>query len=359
MHVGGPAATFIEPTTEAVFIAAIRDADQAGIPLLVIGGGSNMLVGDDGFTGVVVKDGRTGYVAAAAPTGEVTITAVAGQNWDKLVADTVAKGWSGLEAMSGIPGTVGAAPVQNIGAYGQDVSTVIESVRVWDRLLGEVRTLEPADLGFGYRTSNLKRSMLAAPSAEDPKAPWQPTPRYVVLDVTMKLAVDPMSRPIKWPELFDILHVELGDRAPSAVVREAVLGLRDRKGTLESPLHPDSAIDYDRWSAGSFFTNPLLTAEQSAALPEDAPRFPVVGNPALIETPAAWLIDQAGFPKGFGVHGAQSRATSSSKHPLVMTNRGNANAADIVELARTIRDGVQARFGVELVPEPVFVGVKL
>jgi len=361
MHVGGPAATFIEPTTETDFIAAIRAADESGTPLLVLGGGSNMLVGDDGFAGVVIKDARTGFTSVPDPADDaaVLVTAVAGQNWDELVAATVANSWSGLEAMSGIPGTVGAAPVQNIGAYGRDVSGVITSVRVWDRLLGEVRTLTGDELGFGYRNSNLKRSMLASATSDDPRAPWLPTPRYVVLDVTMKLGVDSQSLPVKWPELLDILNIELGDRVPSVVVREEVLKLRDRKGTLERPLHPGGAVDYDRWSAGSFFTNPLLTAEQSAALPDDAPRFPVAGNSALIETPAAWLIDTAGFPRGFGVHGATSRATSSSKHPLVMTNRGNANAADIVELARTIRDGVKAKYNVELVPEPIFVGVEL
>lgn len=362
MHVGGPVANFIETETEADFIEAIRSADEGGTPVLVIGSGSNMLVGDDGFDGIVIKDGRSGFEGTDDDgCAHTTVTAVAGQDWDEFVVAAIDHQWAGIEAMSGIPGTVGAAPVQNIGAYGQEIGAVIASVRVWDRLRQRVRTFAVRELEFGYRNSRLKRSMFASPSASDPKAPWQPTPRYVVLDVTMQLRYGRLSERIQYAELAQKLGIELGQRAPARAVREAVLDLRDGKGMLAADFsgHPAEG-DYDRWSAGSFFTNPVLTITQADTLPPDAPRFAVPGaEHDHVKTSAAWLVEHAGFSKGYGVAGADSPATLSTKHTLAITNRGRATAADIAELARSVQGGVEAKFGIKLEPEPVMVGINI
>ncbi|QAY64398.1 UDP-N-acetylmuramate dehydrogenase [Xylanimonas allomyrinae] len=375
LRVGGPADAYVEATTEAELIDTIRAADDAGQPLLVVGGGSNLLVSDEGFGGVVVRDLRTGFALDAQDTcGGASVSAVGGQDWDEVVAASVEHGWVGLEALSGIPGTVGAAPVQNIGAYGQEVAGALSTVRTWDRLRGRVRTFAVGELGLGYRTSVLKRSMRGAPTADDPQAPWYPTPRYVVLDVTFQMRLGTLSAPVGYAELARTLGVEVGSRAPSAALREAVLELRAGKGMLQDGRFGSApGADHDRWSAGSFFTNPVVRADEAGLLPPEAPRYPVRSalpatttgpslgavDESLVKTSAAWLIDHAGFGRGFGVAGPTSPATLSTKHTLAVTNRGGASAEDVVALARVVRDGVLDAFGIELEPEPVLVGVSL
>ncbi|OLT49476.1 UDP-N-acetylmuramate dehydrogenase [Cellulosimicrobium sp. CUA-896] len=382
LRVGGPVDRYVEAHSEAELVETVRAADEAGEPLLVLGGGSNLLVADDGFAGVVVRDLRQGVVVDAQDScGGASFTAPAGQDWDALVARAVAEEWVGVEALSGIPGTVGAAPVQNIGAYGQEVSGVVSTVRVWDRARSRVRTLALGELGFGYRTSLLKRSMHETSGGDGAASgPWYPSPRYVVLEVGFQARLGSLSAPVGYPELARRLGVEVGERAPSADVREAVLALRAGKGMLLDGVGPgpagasgsgdtSAARDLDRWSAGSFFTNPVVPADQADLLPADAPRYPVRSatpsrttgpslgeiDPTLVKTSAAWLIEHAGFHRGYGVHGDASPATLSTKHTLALTNRGGASAADLVELARAVRDGVRDAFGVELVPEPVLV----
>jgi UDP-N-acetylmuramate dehydrogenase len=339
LRVGGPAARTVDVESEQDLIEAVRAADEADEPLLVLGGGSNVLISDDGFDGVVVRDVRRGIgVADASACAGVSLTIPAGQPWDEVVVRTVAQGWVGVEALSGIPGSTGATPVQNVGAYGQQVADVIASVRVWDRKRRRVRTLAFGDLHFGYRTSRLKRSL----------ADFGPTPRYVVLDVNFQLRFGTLSLPVRYPELARRLDVELGERAPMSDVREAVLELRRGKGMVLDPDDPDT------WSAGSFFTNPILDHDGDAALPPDAPRYPAGGG--RVKTSAAWLIERAGFHKGYGLPG---RVALSTKHTLALTNRGDASAQDVLRLARTVRDGVRSVFGIELVPEPVLVGCTL
>ncbi len=368
-RVGGAAETYLEVHSEDEFIAAIQTADQDGAPLLVLGGGSNLLVADEGFAGTVVKDMRQGITPISQDAcGGASFEVVAGHSWDDLVQAAVANDWVGLEALSGIPGTVGAAPVQNIGAYGQEVAGAVASVRVWDRLKGAVRTLTASELGFDYRTSKLKRSMSV--TSQLPGAPWYPSPAYVVLSVAFQTRLASLSAPIAYNELARHLGAEVGDRVPGDQVRAAVLELRGKKGMLlDDPAHPD----HDRWSAGSFFTNPIVPVELAGQLPADAPRYPVrSARPAIttapslgevredvVKTSAAWLIEQAGFSKGYGVIGPDSPARLSSRHTLALTNRGMATARDIADLARTVRHGVQERFGITLEPEPVLVGVSL
>jgi UDP-N-acetylmuramate dehydrogenase len=376
LRVGGPVGDYREATTEAELIDAVRSADDAGVPLLVVGGGSNLLVADAGFDGVVVRDVRQGLDADLADScgtdgacGGASLSLPGGQDWDAFVAQAVANEWVGVEALSGIPGTLGAAPVQNIGAYGQEVSGVVASVRTWDRATGQRKTLTLSELGFGYRSSVLKRSMRAGSEG----GPWYPTPRYVVLEVNLQMRLGSLSAPIGYAELARTLGVEVGQRAPSADVRAAVLELRAGKGMLLDGVGGAATPDHDRWSAGSFFTNPVVAADAAADLPDDAPRYPVrssvpestVGpslgavDESLVKTSAAWLIEHAGFTKGFGVVGEHSPARLSTRHTLALTNRGGATAADLVTLARAVRDGVRDEFGVELEPEPVLVGLAL
>ncbi|GAB3104571.1 UDP-N-acetylmuramate dehydrogenase [Isoptericola nanjingensis] len=379
LRVGGPVDEYVEAESEAELIDAVRAADDADRPLLVIGGGSNLLVADEGFAGVVVRDVRQGLDADLEDScgtdgacGGASLRLPAGQDWDSFVAQAVANEWVGVEALSGIPGTVGAAPVQNIGAYGQEVSGVVASVVTWDRATGSRRTFTLSELGFGYRTSLLKRTMRSG-DPDDPGAPWYPTPRYVVLEVNLQMRLGSLSAPVGYGELARRLGVEVGQRAPSAEVREAVLELRGGKGMLLDGVGGAPLGDHDRWSAGSFFTNPVLPADAADELPEDAPRFAVrsatpestvspslgVVDPTLVKTSAAWLIEHAGFTKGFGLAGEHSPARLSTRHTLALTNRGGATAADVVALARTVRDGVRDAFGIELEPEPVLVGTAL
>jgi UDP-N-acetylmuramate dehydrogenase len=333
LRLGGPARDWVEATTEREVVDAVRGLDAAGEPVLVLAGGSNLVVADEGFEGTVVKVATSGVAADSddpddlACLGAVTVTVAAGESWDALVARGVDAGWVGIEALSGIPGSVGATPIQNVGAYGQEVSETLASVRTWDRKRGRLRTFAAADCGFGYRTSRFK---------EEPG-------RFVVLDVTFLLKQGTLGAPVQYAELAATLGIELGQRAPLADVRAAVLKLRSGKGMV---LDPE---DHDTWSAGSFFTNPVVAA---AEIPEGAPAWPQEGG---VKTSAAWLIEQAGFRKGYG----GDRLSLSTKHTLALTNRGGATTADLLALAREIRDGVEARFGIRLVNEPVLVGCTL
>jgi UDP-N-acetylmuramate dehydrogenase len=331
LRVGGPARRMVTVGTEAALVEAIVDLDASGEPLLVLGGGSNVLVGDAGFDGTVVKIATQGIAEDTAACSGAVITVAAGEPWDPLVSHAIERGWSGIEAMSGIPGLVGATPIQNVGAYGAEVSELISVVRTLDRYTGQRKTFFPIECGFGYRTSRFK---------SDPG-------RFVILSVTFQLRLGSMSQPIRYPELARVVGVEVGQRVSAAEVRQAVLALRSAKGMV---LVED---DHDTWSAGSFFTNPVLNQAEALALPTDAPRFSQPDG--TVKTSAAWLIEQAGFGKGYG----RGAARLSAKHTLALTNRGSASAAELLSLAREIRAGVQAKFGIELVPEPVLVGCEL
>ncbi len=334
LRVGGPAIVADCASTDAL-VATVRALDAAGIPVLLLAGGSNLLVADAGFGGVVVRI-ATEDVRIEADH----VIAEAGANWDAVVAATVQAGLGGLECLSGIPGSAGATPVQNVGAYGVEVAQLLRRVRLLDRPSGAVRWVEPEELGFGYRTSVLKHS-----------------DRAVVLGVEFALRSDGSSAPLRYRELYQALDTEEGRSRPAAEVRAAVLRLRASKGMV---LDPD---DHDTWSAGSFFTNPVVPAQREAEVRAAVaahvgdvtiPSYPA---PDGVKFSAGWLIERAGFAKGFP--GPQAPARLSTKHTLALTNRGAATAADLVELARTVRDGVAERFGIRLEPEPVTVGVNL
>lgn len=331
LRVGGPAERLVVARTEPELIEAVASADDVGEPVLVLGGGSNLLVGDAGFAGTVVQVASTGMTADVSACAGAEVTVAAGEPWDDLVAHAVAQGWVGLEALSGIPGLVGATPIQNVGAYGAEVADTIARVRTWDRRTRAMRTFAAADCGFGYRDSLFKQ-----------------TPgRYVVCSVSFQLPLGDRSAPVRYAELARTLGIEVGARASAADLRAAVLGLRRGKGMVLD------AADHDTWSAGSFFTNPLLTAGQAAALPESAPRYPASED--RVKTSAAWLIEHAGFGKGHGT----GQARLSGKHTLALTNRGGARADDVLALAREIRSGVHHAYGITLVEEPVLVGCAL
>ena len=329
LRVGGPARRLVTAHTDDEVISVVRAADEAGEALLVLGGGSNVVVDDAGFDGTVLRIATRGV--AVAPLAEHSLQFAAGVDWDHAVALAVDEGYAGIEALSGIPGTVGAAPIQNIGAYGQDVAQTIDWVRALDRESGDVVLLDNADCRFTYRHSVFK-------GAE----------RYVVLAVAFRLAHSSLGSPIHYAALAGKLGVEPGSVAPIGQVRQAVLELRRGKGMVLDPT------DHDTWSAGSFFTNPVLPADEAARLvPTGAPRWPE--GPDQVKTSAAWLIERAGFSRGYG----QGPAGLSTKHPLALTNRGGATTADLLDLAREVRAGVHARFGITLVNEPVLVGVEL
>jgi UDP-N-acetylmuramate dehydrogenase len=386
LGLGGPARHFVVAGTDEEIIAAVRAADRRNEPLLVLGGGSNLVISDDGFPGTVIQvatkgihrttDPGAGPDAAgpgqAEPGAPVTMTVAAGEDWDTVVASCVAADLAGLECLSGIPGLVGATPIQNVGAYGQEVADTITRVRAYDRATAEVVDLAAADCGFGYRTSAFKRSI----------TPPAVTGRFVVLGVTFKLTSDRLSQPLRYAELAGALGLDAarqdegrqdegaqgeGARAPLGDVRSAVLRLRRGKGMVLDPGDPDSR------SAGSFFTNPVLDAGQFAALRQvvdqrcgpgvPIPQFPA--EPGQVKVPAAWLIGQAGFHKGYqGARRADDgrpgpAAHISTKHTLALVNPGDARTADVVGLAREIRDQVRDLFGIELASEPVLVGVTL
>ncbi len=331
LRLGGPAPAVIEAATEETLVDAVRIADEGGDPLLIVAGGSNLVVADEGVQGTVIRVLTQGVVVDLDSCSGAMVTIQAGETWDAIVARAVDEEWAGVEALSGIPGSVGATPIQNVGAYGQEVSQTIASVRVYDRFDRAIRTMAAVDCGFTYRSSRFK----AEPN------------RFVILTVTFQLPLGDLGAPIAYAELARTLGVEIGGRAPAARVREAVLDLRRGKGMVLD------ADDHDTWSVGSFFTNPILPAEEAEALPADAPRF--VLPDGSVKTSAAWLIEKAGFSRGHG----SGRVSLSTKHTLALTNRGGATTAELLALAREVRDGVRSAFGVTLVPEPVLVGCEL
>ena len=331
LRLGGPAESFVEATSEKQLIDIVSSADAAGKRVLLLAGGSNLVISDDGFPGTVVHIRTSEIEVEQDSSVGATVTVAAGQDWDRFVAHAIDQRWVGIEALSGIPGSVGATPIQNVGAYGQEVAETIESVRCWDRVGNEVRTLAAADCGFGYRTSRFK---------EDPR-------RFVVLAVTYAFRRGDLGAPVRYAELARTLGVQPGQRAPLGQVRGAVLGLRRSKGMVLDPTDPDT------WSAGSFFTNPLLAPQQAGRLPADAPRWEQPDG--TVKTSAAWLIEHSGFGKGYG----NDRVGLSTKHTLALTNRGGATTEELVALASELQTGVSDRFGVWLVNEPVLVGVDL
>ena len=358
LGLGGPARTFVSAGTELGLIDAVRSADRAGEPVLLIGGGSNLVISDGGFPGRVVHVNTRGFTYIDAGDGAVSVTVAAGEDWDDVVAAALAEGLAGLEPLSGIPGRAGATPIQNVGAYGREVAEVISQVRVYDRQEDQIRVIPNEFCGFSYRTSLFKsgrpESLVCLPGGSLSQAAGQP--RHVVLDVTFRLARQSLSAPVRYAELASELDIDLGEQAGTGEVRAAVIKIRARKGMVLNPGDPDTR------SAGSFFTNPVITAEELARVEAAAagkgagpvPRYPAGGG--LVKVPAAWLIEHAGFAKG---HGAPGPARVSSKHTLALVNTGDATTADLLALAREIVSGVSAAYGVTLSPEPVFVGVTL
>jgi UDP-N-acetylmuramate dehydrogenase len=326
LRLGGPARRLARATTEAELVEALTGASE---PVLLLAGGSNVVIADAGFDGLVLRVLTRGVTRERIGDGRVRLTVAAGEPWDELVAACVADGLAGFESLSGIPGSTGATPIQNVGAYGQDVAQTIASVRVLDRADGSIAELGAADCGFAYRTSRFK--------GHD---------RWVVLSVAFELRESAVGEPVAYAELARALDVAVGEQVPLGEQREAVLALRRGKGMVVSPDDPDSV------SAGSFFTNPILPAHAVAQLPGDPPSWPEADG--RVKTSAAWLIGRAGFERGYPDSG--SRVGISSKHTLALVNRGGATTAELVALAREIAAGVQARFGVALHPEPVFVG---
>jgi UDP-N-acetylmuramate dehydrogenase len=329
LRLGGPARELRAAGTTAELVAAVREADATGVPVLIVGGGSNLVVSDHGWPGVVILVRTRGIdVARGTDDGTVQLRVAAGERWDAVVERAVAEGWSGLATMSGIPGLTGATPVQNVGAYGSEIADVLTALTVLDRATGTTESWGPDRCGFGFRTSAFKH-----------------TDRYVVLDVTMELARSPVTGPVRYLELARRLGVAAGDRADSGLVREVVLGLRASKGMVLD------AADHDTWSVGSFFVNPFVEPE---AVPDGCPHWEVDDR---VKLSGAWLIENAGFGKGYGLNRGTGRVAVSTKHSLALTNRGGASTAELLELAAEIRDGVAARFGIRLRPEAHLIGV--
>jgi len=329
LRVGGPATKIVQVSTEAQIIAAIEEAGDT--PVLIMGGGTNVLIADKGFDGTVIRISNNSVQSEVDACSGATLTIGAGEDWDVFVQTTINSGFAGLETLSGIPGTVGAAPIQNIGAYGHEVSEFITRVRTYDRELKEIYTFTNSQCEFTYRNSYFK----AHPG------------RYVVLDVQFQLRIGEFSAPITYLELSKKLGIEPGDKATVAATRAAVLELRASKGML---LSPD---DHDSWSAGSFFTNPILSQQAADGLPDAAPKWPL--NDGRVKISAAWLIENAGMHKGDEVGGARI----STKHVLALTNSGDATAADIAELAKRARNQVKEVFGITLEAEVNLIGIEI
>ena len=328
LGVGGPAAEIIKVKTEEELIAAIKAGDASKTPLLILGGGSNVLISDSGFAGTVIKVETTGNSFEIDACSGGTLTVSAGTDWDEFVAFTIEKGLANLESLSGIPGTVGGAPIQNIGAYGHEVSEVIARVRTFDRKAQAVKTFTASQCEFGYRNSIFKTE----------------ANRYVILDVTFQLRIGEASLPIGYVELAKELGVEIGARVAITEVRDAVLKLRSAKGML---------IGEGIKSAGSFFMNPVLEKSIAEKLPSDAPRWPM--SDGRVKTSAAWLMEHAGVSKGDQLAGAQI----SPKHVLALSNVGDATAKDLIALAKSAQEKVRAKFGITLQTEVQLVGLSL
>ena len=394
LRVGGPIERLVTATTQRDLVDLAREAWSTDAPWLALGGGSNLLVSDEGFDGTVIRIATKGIEvlpgrrsssdegAYRDPDASARLRVQAGETWDDLVSWTVEHGYSGIEALSGIPGSVGAAPVQNIGAYGQELEATLVAIEFLDEGADVPRRMSADELELGYRTSVLKQGM-----------------RGIVVSVELDLhdtaserAVlgEALGQPIAYGQLADALHVQQGDRVPIARVRESVLALRTSKGMVLDPADPDSV------SAGSFFTNPIVGEHTARTLPAGAPRWyvepeapdeitplstlasatpldaflelqasletsviesDVADTEPLVKLSAAWLIEHSGIRRGFALPG--SRAAISSKHTLALTNRGDASADEVVQLARLVQQRVQAEFGIVLRPEPVLVGVEL
>jgi UDP-N-acetylmuramate dehydrogenase len=333
LRLGGPAKRAVEATTTDELVDAVRCADAAGEPVLVVGGGSNLVVADEGWDGLVVlvrsndyRVGRWDFEDADA----VSVVADAGVIWDEFVATSVEQGWSGLAAMSGIPGRAGATPIQNVGAYGSEVADVLAGLKVLDRHTGEIEHWDPARCGFGFRTSAFKY-----------------TSRYVVLEVAFTLPKSTEAPPVRYAEVARRLGIEAGGVVPSKDVRDVVLDLRRTKGMVLD------AADHDTWSVGSFFVNPFVEPDR---VPDGCPNWVVDDR---VKLSAAWLIENAGFGKGYGLDQGRGTVAVSTKHTLALTNRGGATTGELLELARLVRAGVERRFGVRLRPEAHLVGVEL
>ncbi len=331
LRIGPVARRLITCTSTEQVVGALRATDAGSSPacgrVLVLAGGSNVVLADDLADLTVVLLANT----EISVEGNI-VRAEAGAVWDDVVVTSLAYGLGGLECLSGIPGSAGATPVQNVGAYGADVADTIRRVRLLDRRTGEDRWVSPDVLQFGYRTSILRHSQAA-----------------VVLEVEFALDAEGRSAPLRYGELAAALDAEPGSRADPARVREAVLSLRAGKGMVL-----DEA-DHDTWSVGSFFTNPVVSPAEYERLKESVDR-PVPSYPAPdgVKLAAGWLVERAGFGKGYPGDGAPARL--STKHALALTNRGNATTADVIALARTVRDGVRTTFGIELTPEPILIG---
>ncbi|MBX3196836.1 MAG: UDP-N-acetylmuramate dehydrogenase [Labilithrix sp.] len=338
LRLGGSATRLVTVERERDAVDAVREEDERGEALLVLGGGSNLVISDAGFAGTVVRMATRGLARSSERAGRVHVTAEAGEPWDDFVTAAVEEGLSGVECLAGIPGLVGAVPMQNVGAYGQDVGETIVTVRAYDRARREIVELPREACAFAYRSSAFR--------GKD---------RHVILSVTFALEKRAESGPIRYAELSRALAVAEGARAPLEAVRSTVVALRRKKGMVLDPADPDTT------SAGSFFTNPIVSAsdlESVRALARDEGPMPVFPEPdGRFKLSAGWLIERAGFAKGFAGEGG--RAAVSSKHALALTNRGGATTRELVALARRIREGVRARFGVTLENEPVFVGERL
>jgi UDP-N-acetylmuramate dehydrogenase len=334
LRLGGPAEQVLVVTNTDEVVQTVRAAASTRTPTLVLGGGSNVVVADDGFPGTVILIRSAGLWVVDTSDETVTVRVDAGVPWDDVVARAVGEGWSGLECLSGIPGSTGATPIQNVGAYGQEVAQTITGVRVLDRATDEVHAMTLAECRLGYRNSVFKH-----------------TDRWVVLSTDFRLRRSPLSQPVRYAELARSLGVTEGERVPLATVRETVLALRAGKGMVLDPA------DRDTWSAGSFFLNPLLEHAAWQALRRRCPGTPPCwpAGDGRVKTSAAWLIERAGFGKGYPGQGV----AISSKHSLSLTNRGTGTTAALLALAREIRAGVEQRFGLTLHPEPTLVGCEL